>query len=300
MPLTEDFMVQNLDLLNRIEMIAKNLDENIAFIGEIELEQMSTLEKLSGGIGKKGEEAGLGASMSSLTMSINTLAENIKGKDLEEKGETALESKSIAELGTNTLTFGKSMVEAIPYFSAARGSLSAIANDITTFVKEISKNISEEELARAESISSTLAAMTGDSIFGLAKGLVKSVPLFAIARPFIPFIANTIKTLIRSLAEDVKLKDTRRAAEAAEIITTLSGSLLKFAGNLALSTPALLIGLPALGLLSLTAKRITKIADTLAEKEENIKTSTGLINRISLSLVGFAGAIAGAALLVSG
>lgn len=250
MPLEKQFMAQNIDLLNRIEAIAKSIDENIALTGEIQLEQMSTLEKIfGGGVGSPEgkEEGGILASMSKLTMSVDRLSDIIKNKATVEGG--------------------------------AEGGAEGVAGGNIATLKELGK--------------------IGGNVGQFAKSLADSVPFFAIARPFMGLITGTIAKFIVDITKRVELEDAEKAKTVGEMMITIGKGILGFASKMALAAPLLAVAVPGLLILKLTSGLITSIASTFAANEDNIRSATGTINRISLSLVGFAGSIAVSALIMS-
>ncbi len=286
MPLTEKFMVQNVDLLTRIEAVAKSINEDIAVVANIQEEQLATLEKIaSGGIGapaKKGEGG-----------------EGGKGGTKGEKGGTL---KELAVMGGNIAKFAKSMATSIPSFIIVKPFMKRIISTISNFLVGISeiiekttKKISPKQWEKV----STIMGMFSGNISSFASQMTKSIPDFIILKPFIGIITSTIAKLVIGISKRITKKDADKAKTVAEMMNIMGTGILKFAGSMILAAPLLIAAIPGMLILKMTSGLIVSMVKKLGDNEKNIKKSTGSLNRISLSIVAFAGSIAVSALIMS-
>lgn len=239
MPLTEQFMKQNVEALSDIAAFAKSIDENISNIGGMLDEKLATLDKVtssptSSPNGGGGTAPDINSNLSALNTSVKHLSSVINAASKDGGG------------------------------GVAGGNISTL--------KELGE--------------------IGGNVGRFARSLALSVPMFAIARPFVGLITGTISKFIVDITQKVTEKDIEKAKGVSEMMVSIGAGVLGFAGKLALATPMLIIAVPGILILRLTTEMILHVAKRFAANSRSIDKSTDAMNDISLSMLAFAGSLA--------
>lgn len=251
MPITEQFMKQNVEALSSIAEFAKNIDENLSKIGEMLDEKFATIDKVTGSPtgAPTGGGGGAGAGAPDFNASLMTLNSSVNH-----------------------------LAGVISSAAAKEGGGGVEGGNIST-LKELGE--------------------IGGSVGKFARSLALSVPMFAIARPFVGLITGTISKFIVDIAQKVSADDVQKAKGVGEMMMLIGSGILGFAAKMALATPLLIVAAPGILILRLLSGSILSIAQTFSKGEKDIKSASGSINRISISMIGFAGSLALSAMIVS-
>lgn len=286
--------------LNTIMVFAKSIEEQTGFIASSTFSTAQSLKDFAKEREKKvnNEKATDNNGSTELIGKMDELIKEFRGenKKADEK-KPDLDTAKISKFGSDILSFSRDVSKSLPNLAIVRTSIPFVTNTIANFTNSLTEKINVDD-KKLESMGKFIST-TLSGIYDFAKGIAKSIPFFIISKPFMGFITNSIADFITRINSKLKDTDSEEVMKNSKSLVAISSSILKFSGNLALAIPILLILTPALKLFNMVSGSVFTFVNTFADNADKVQTATGSINRISLSMVGFAAAV-GASILILG
>lgn len=204
-----------------------------------------------------------------------------------------------AIMGADFKKFSISLAGSITHFKIASPFMGSITSSLSKFVKGFAdgvlKSITIEE---AEKIGKIMSLFSVD-FHKFASNIASSVPYLKIMQPFMGFVGDTIGQMIAKIVNGIKSQvDTNDIGEIGEFMQKFSNSLLKFVTSLALVGPLAIIAIPGILAMSIVLPLVGRMIRSLGSNAEQIETGTSTINKMSISLLGFAASLALTGLIV--
>jgi hypothetical protein len=281
MPLSESYMTGSFDLFQSIDETIKAIDIKLEAIGELLYsDEKSTLDKLSGGASKIKKDTGTGSEGSD--SKFMSFVKNITGftnKKLDDSGDpnNSLIS-SMNDLGGKidilTASINKANDKASGGTSGGGGGGEAVAT-----MKELSS--------------------IGGNVGKFAVKVALAIPAFLLIKPFTGLIIETISSIVKGIPKGIKEKDVERAEMVSSSLSGIASGILKFAGIMLLATPLMLLAVPGTLLFGATVKLMGWAMTSLADKKKDIRDGSAVLNKMSLSVLAFAGSVALSAMIMS-
>lgn len=265
----------HIGLLERVEMYAKNIQDNVGKMKANQEELGATLKNLV-----KGPEKG-------------------KGAGGDGGGATRIDSKSLGDIGMNVKTFAKGVLAALPALRKMRPHMEMMATTIANFVVNLSNKLGDASaMERADKAVSVISTLSG-GIYKFVTDAAKAGRYMKFSLNFTDFVARRLGSFVKAIAEAVAGHDVNKAKTAAEIINMLGGGIVKFLAMVALSAPLLVLAIPGLLLMRVAVGIFGWIAGSLASNSKNIEKAGAVVRHMGIAMLIFTAAIIVSALAMS-
>lgn len=285
--------------LNTMMVFAKSIEGQVGSIAANTFSASQSLKEFTKEKERKiNEKATDNSGSTELIGKMDELIKEFRGENKKaEDKKPDLDTAKISKFGSDILSFSRDVSRSLPGLAIVRTSIPFVTNTIANFTNSLTEKINVDD-KKLESMGKFISTTLG-GIYDFAKGIAKSIPFFIISKPFMGFITNSIADFITKINSKLKDTDSEEVMKNSKSLVAMSSSILKFSGNLALAIPILLVLTPALKLFNMVSGSVFTFVSTFADNADKVQVATGSINKISLSMVGFAAAV-GASILILG
>jgi len=288
----EQYKSKHIEVISEIadyaESIDKNIEESTAALGDISGDINNFITKFDVEI------------FSKISKTLDDLGSSMKRDNIDSKKATTDKKKPPTDIAG--LKDIPSIIQGLAAFTpGVQENANAFIKFVESYLSKIFYKVAEvdkDDVSKASMAVASIAQVSG-KLTPLAQDIIKSAALFQIAKPLIPIITSSVNQIIRAIASGISEDDAKRFKEISGTLSVAGKGIFELAKYLAISTPLLILGLPGLLILRMTAGIISKTFKIFAENKDDINSGASTLKNMGLALLFFAGGLALAVLIIS-